>query len=1081
MPKWNPQQLRAIQTKDKNIMVSASAGSGKTTVLIARLMDLVLKDRVPIDAILAMTFTEAAASEMKKRLAASLQKAYENSTDAQEQAYITRQLTSIQTAHISTIHSFCLSILQEYYYMIGLDPQRITNIMDNGTMVLYQSKALEEALQKQYVKQDPLFIQLCTMFSARSENDDALRTLITNLAVLANSQADADAWLLALPKLYEAHSSIQELPQEVVANFFEYLEVEVSRYEEGILRLQELYRYRYDSEVKKATLVTQKAAALPSLWEPLKKQEYEAFRLAFQSIAHGILPPSPDKEDKEYTRLRKQSQELEDRLLGLLFSEQQFLQDLCALHPYIEKLVEIVMDYRYSYATIKQQQAVIDFDDMEHYALAILQCKNGQVAQRYREQFTEIMVDEFQDSNDVQNTLVQLICRENNVFRVGDIKQSIYGFRHAKPQLMRSIIEQQGSYDEVIYLSNNYRSKKMIVDFNNFLFKRLMNLDGFSCSYSDADDVATGVEEQEQNNVPICFHAIFHDEIKKTNDLILSKNDFKASYIANQIVEIKEKEHRKWKDFVVLVRGNARKENMKKIFDELHIPYFIDVKTGFYQSSAVQLMLSALKALADPNNDIALLAILLSPLFQCSAQQIAEIKLAKRQEALDASLASSQKVYESSYYAYLKKHPIPAFEAFESLRKQCYGASLIDTMNHLFQQNDYYALHTTIQEKTNLDLLYEKAVDFEQKQAMGIHAFLAQIEQIKDAQTAEAIPIGSEADVVRVMSIHQSKGLQFPVVFLWSTDAMTPIEFKDFCISDSELGIAMKRMELPQRYVRTTLPRIALEHKKDKEELEEEMRILYVATTRAQQQMHIVDCVLNLEQYEKPLTSAGVYERGGYTSWILQTFLQESCALFTMKEVHTWWQTLPMALQQKPIEPLQSYQEPVQTLQFATASQQKETKFIPRLQSHKGMNYGTMMHKMIEHLGNQVWNEETIIQTAQQLNAQLSTRDVERLQILYKDVIFHALLDENCYYELPFMVKEGKEILHGFMDFVAMKEDEITILDFKSDTVKDGNELVNLYHEQLLLYKKAMTILYPDSKINCYIYSLHLSKMIPIA
>ena len=239
MPNWNPQQLKAIQTKDKNIMVSASAGSGKTTVLIARLMDLVVKDRVPIDAILAMTFTEAAASEMKKRLAASLQKAYEETKDPEERAYITRQLTSIQTAHISTIHSFCLSILQEYYYMIGLDATRITNIMDNGTMVLYQGEALEEAFQNQYAKQDKVFIDLCAMFSSRSENDEALRKLITSLAVMASSQANSDDWLNALLIPYDNIKHIQDLPIAIQENFFSYLAVECSRYEEGIWDTEE--------------------------------------------------------------------------------------------------------------------------------------------------------------------------------------------------------------------------------------------------------------------------------------------------------------------------------------------------------------------------------------------------------------------------------------------------------------------------------------------------------------------------------------------------------------------------------------------------------------------------------------------------------------------------------------------------------------------------------------------------------------------------------------------------------------------------------------------------------------------------
>ena len=206
-------QLKAIETKEKNILVSASAGSGKTTVLIARLMDLVMKDHVSIDSILAMTFTEAAANEMKKRLAAELQNALKTATSEEEIAYITRQLTSIQTAHISTIHSFCLSIIQEYYYILGLDPQRIASIMDNGTMVLFQQKALQEAFEKQYQLQDPVFLQLCQMFSARPENDEALSNMVKNLATLASSKSDPEGWLHSLAQMYKDKQLIEDLPK----------------------------------------------------------------------------------------------------------------------------------------------------------------------------------------------------------------------------------------------------------------------------------------------------------------------------------------------------------------------------------------------------------------------------------------------------------------------------------------------------------------------------------------------------------------------------------------------------------------------------------------------------------------------------------------------------------------------------------------------------------------------------------------------------------------------------------------------------------------------------------------------------
>lgn len=1067
MPKWNPMQLKAIETKEKNILVSASAGSGKTTVLIARLMDLVMKDHVSIDSILAMTFTEAAANEMKKRLAAELQNALKTATTEEEIAYITRQLTSIQTAHISTIHSFCLSIIQEYYYILGLDPQRIASIMDNGTMVLFQQKALQEAFEKQYQLQDPVFLQLCQMFSARPENDEALSNMVKNLATLASSKSDPEGWLNSLAQMYKDKQLIEDLPKEIYDNFFEYLMVEITRYEEMLTRIDELYRLKYDDQVKKHAIVQQKINALYDIQKALEAKDYLAYRTAFLGIVHAVIPPSPDKEDKEYARLRKSILALEDTQLEILFTENEFMQDIRNLYPYIKKLVEICFDYRNAYANMKEKQKVIDFDDMEHFALDILQAKNGQVANAYREKFVEIMVDEFQDSNDVQNQLVMLICRENNVFRVGDIKQSIYGFRHAKPSLMKGLIDHRGIHDEVIYLSNNYRSKKMIVDFNNDLFKRLMNIEGFSCSYAKEDDVETGVPAQLEDNVPICFHAIFHNEIKETEGLIVSKNELKASYIANQILEIKERDQRKWKDFVVLVRGNARKDDMKKIFDELHIPYFIDIKYGFYQSNAVQVILSVLKCILHPHDDISFTAAMLSPLFQKSTMDLAEAKL--------------QKEKTQSYYSWFSEHPFDGFEQLQDLIYQKDHLRISELLNLLYNTKDYYRLHTTIQEKTNLDLLFEKAVQFEEKNASGLSSFLTQIEQIKDAQTAEAIPIGSEADVVRVMSIHQSKGLQFPVVFLWSTDKQTPIEFKDFCISDSELGLAMKAMDLPKRYVRTTIPRIAMEHKKDKEELEEEMRILYVATTRAQTEMHIVDCVLDLEAYHQPLTMSSVYNRNGYTSWILQTFLCNPSPLFTIKEIHRLWHSDVQEEKLETYHPFKTYQKPIKEIQMITASSQGHNDF-PKFQlsqEMQGSDYGTMMHTMIEHLGTAPWSKELIQQTADTLEISLQPWDINTLIQLGNDTDFLAMNQGNIYHEMPFMVKDEDSILHGYMDFVCFQDTTIYIVDFKTDAVEE-EELKQRYKEQLGMYHKALKILYPTHKIQPAIYSLHLHKMINI-
>ncbi len=1070
MPVWNEQQRKAIHTKKKNIVVSASAGSGKTTVLVARLIDLVLHDRVSIEQILAMTFTEAAANEMKKRLAAELHKILDTTQDKEEREYIAQQLTNIQTANISTIHSFCLSILQNHYYIIGLDADRIKNIMDPSTMTLYQQEAMQIALQKQFVRQDTIFQELSMMFSPRAESYDQLLQAIQSLASLASSKPNGNEWLQTIVESYRKIDSIMDYSPTILTYFFDYLATEIHIYVHLLHQLKKILTWKYEDDTKKLDSLMKKLNGIQNLWDALKEKDYMQFKTAFIAICHILPPASPNKEDTQYASVRKQILAIEDRMLEQLFDERTFLQDHQRIQPYIARIIDICKDYRLAYDKIKEQENVIDFDDMEHFALAILQANDCAVAKLYQEQFVEIMVDEFQDSNDVQNELIQLICRENNVFRVGDIKQSIYGFRHAKPQLMKGLIEHQGAFDEVIYLSNNYRSKKMIVDFNNILFKQLMNIDGFDSRYTKEDDVETGIPAQLEDNIPIVFHAIDYQRIKEDNHLIMSKNECKADYIASQIVHIKNTERRKWKDFVVLVRSNARKDDLKAIFDELHIPYFIDIKHGFYQSNAVQIILSFLKACLSPHNDLYFIAMITSPLVQVSFETIASAKLHMEPK--------------QSYYDYFKHHPFKGFEYIQQFMQLIHTLPLSEILNKLYNEQHFYQNHTTIQEKTNLDLLYEKAIQFEQKEAMGTAAFLTYIDRIKDAQTAEATPIGSEEDVVRVMSIHQSKGLQFPVVFLWSNTKQVAIECKEHFICESDLGIGMKYISLPHRFVRTSIQRLAIEHKKNKEELEEEMRILYVATTRAQQQMHIVDCIKSVEEYEEELSTASIYARGGYTSWVLQTFLQKESNLFKIHKVQTLWKKEVQKTLEPMVHILPSYAQKYEQFKISTASKNKQTKQQVSLtlnHNHSPFERGIAIHKLVEKLGSLPWKEDHIQDTAQQISYALKPWDLSALKHLANNPLYKIVQKyPTTYHELPYMVNDHNEILHGFMDFVAMNEQEIIIIDFKTDYVENEQILKDMYIEQMHTYKRAMQILYPDMKIKTFLYSLHFHKEIEI-
>lgn len=937
----------------------------------------------------------------------------------------------------------------------------VTHILDDAQANSYRKLALKKVFDHQYQAMDEAFLQLTMMFSPRAENDQELSKAIQALASLANAKSDPQGWLTDCLYDYRSYDSIQNLPPVIKSLFFHDLFLQTSRYQSLCQKLLDHYKRHYHEEVKKYESMEQKTNAVNQLFTDLDNEDYTAFRQHFIALCHIVPPTSPDKSDQSYDPMRKAIITLEDTLIERLYEEHTLLQDIKDLASPLRILVEMCKDYLEEFANIKKEQACIDFDDMEHFALQILKANDRQIAKQYQKLFDEIMVDEFQDSNDVQQELISLICRDNNVFRVGDIKQSIYGFRHAKPKLMRDMITFAGDQDEVLYLSHNYRSKKTIVDFNNALFKELMNLTEFSCSYAKEDDVKTGIPQQEEGNVAVQFHAIQPQALKEESDLILSNDEWKASYIASQIIAIRKNQQRNWKDFVVLVRSNAKKQDLRQAFDEYCIPYFIDVKTGFYQSAAVSTIVSHLYALMDPYDDLHFVAVMTSPMYQISMDALSEMKL-------DPDF--------DHYYSHMKRRKHPALTVFDAMRSTISTTSICDLLSTLFDVNHYYQEHINIQERTNLDLLFDHAVSFEQEQGCSVLAFVNALEAFMEADSGEAIPIGSEEDVVRVMSIHQSKGLQFPVVFLWSNSKQTPIEFHDLCIYDDELGIALKHMDR-ERYVRPTIFRMAMEHKKDMEELEEEMRILYVATTRAQQELHIVDTVSSMQDYASSLSGPIVFDRGGYTSWFLHSKLaHEKNDLFSIQEVvHLWPKEIQPLSDQRQAQ-ISVYQKPIPTLIEGTPSLKKSKSSIPKLSfsSRAAMNYGTMLHRWVEQLPDRFWQPKDYDQLDQTMGAheRYALEQLNRNKLFQKTRTFSQI-----YHELPFMVKQQDEILHGYMDYVAMDE-MIIIIDFKSDALSEEAKLLSLYQDQLIAYQDAMRQIYPNHPIEAYIYSFHLHKEI---
>ena len=1066
MPTWNEQQRRAVELRNQNILVSASAGSGKTTVLVGRLMDLVLKDGIRVDEILAMTFTEAAANEMKKRLSASLRSAQQESDDPATKAFLQEQLTLLQNAQISTIHSFCLSIVQAYYYVIGCSAQQVNHIADPASTERFHALAMETTLTKH---QGEALSALANVFSPRVEETSDLKKAIIQLAQLAASRPDPNAWLRSCLHPYQIQS-LDELPVLIKDAFYDYLSLKQTQILQALERLQTLLTQEYSDKESAIEQIVLKKERYQQATAYLKVRDYKSYRQAFIICSALGFPRTPNKDDPRFSSEKEEIQNSEDALASILYDEETLLSDMQNAQPLIATLIACTQTYQEEYQRLKQEAQVIDFDDMEHFALQILQANEQAVAKEYKQRFSIIMVDEFQDTNDIQDTIISLIARENNVFRVGDIKQSIYGFRHARPQIMQSYIDHPKGQDTIIYLSNNYRSSETLVEFNNAFYEQLMNLEYFSSAYSTDDHVSIGGPWQQKVKEPVQFQCLLIDELKAKSETFqqMSRHQIKASWIASSIKHMHETRNIPWKDFVVLVRSNHSKDDLRTAFDRLQLPYFIEIKHGFYQSTAVELVLSLLRFLRDPNDDLAFCAIALSPLFNLDENALAQAQIHKERQ--------------ESFYHYFLKQPFPNFSDLTSLVADR-SLPIHHLLNAIYDQNDYYSNATSLQEKTNLDLLYQQAVLFEREHSSDLHAFIDFIDSIQDAQSAEANPISPDEDVIRVMSIHQSKGLQFPIVFLWSTDSQDALDFRSPFLFDADMGIAVKQMDA-NRIQRMTSARIAIQHKKDKEQLEEEMRILYVATTRAQNEMYIVDCIQSLDRYRSGLSSAAVFSRCGYTGWLLHAFANQASPLFQPVLIHEPFDLTPLPFQKQQPYQRKCYAKPVASIDTMTASMQKQAKQFPAFtptDTQQGAKRGTLLHAIVSQL-NPPFQEEEILACFENAGQKMESYDLLQLLALGTNKDYLAWNQfPKVYHELPFSVVFEEHMLYGSIDFLAMNDEEIIIVDYKSDHLETTSEFKERYAAQLKTYADAMGTLYPAHSIETWIYSFHLQTMIFVA
>lgn len=1047
------EQQLAINSTGKNITVAASAGSGKTTVLVERMMKRVMEDKIPLDRFLAMTFTEAAANEMKSRLFDRLTKYMIEHPEYE--AYCKEQLVLLSKAQISTIHSFCLNVIQENYAYIGFDLQRVNTIITEEEEETYFRKAFNDTVKK--FETLPHFSELKQNFTSKVYDTSILYNELRSLSSLLK-EANCTAFYETNKAVYTA-KSINEFPETVKNTLFNFLKDYISYLEEVVEKLITIDEIQDKIAIKKNYLNEMKLAC--------DSQDYSIFLMQF----HGFVQiPFPTvKNDLIYDASRKELRKIEDYLLSILFDESTIIRDLNSQWPLIDLFLQMGNYYNEKMDYYKTEYCFMDFDDMELFAYQILS-KFPEVADIYKHRFIDILVDEYQDSSKHQDAILSYITRGDNIFRVGDVKQSIYRFRNATPDLLKGYIENPTSQDQVIFLQHNFRSNSQIISYVNNTFQDFMNLRTFQSNFAQEDVALVGSTTQQTENTCIEYHVIKKNEFKEGDIEDYDSTQLRAEYIATQIKNIHDTNNCKWNDFVVLVRSNERKIDLKRAFTKLGVPNFIDSKEGFYKSSAVTYITSFMQCVLAPYIDNYFVALAMSPFYRLNDNQLAEITLDMRKKQCN------------SYYEYAQNY---GNEILLSMIKDIfclrYMGSLREKLIYMYSVNHFYDSYTTHSDRTNLDSLLEKACAYEESHSDGIEGFCNFISSLKEFKSSEALSINSKEDVVRVMTVHQSKGLQFPYVFYWGKEKANSL-LEDNLLKHSELGIYLNYFNVGNRIIRTSLLREVISHITSKADLEEEIRVIYVALTRPSQKL-ILTTMLDTKQlnslYNQGITNYELFHSENYAKWLLHK-AKDMSNIVEIKEINSLDITESEAIHSQSSFELTKLPD-CDHISLKKKPSEHGTKLtIPS--SSKGMKLGTMVHRILEliNISKGYTIEELQVLAQNEFKSELiSTINYSKIINFLNHPMTKELSFKTIYKEYPILYNEDGQIVSGIIDLLIQDSDTIYIVDYKTDMLS-ANELSNLYSNQINQYSHIIAKVYPNKTIKSYIYSLHLNEYILI-
>ena len=917
---WTEDQWKAIMANNKNILVAAAAGSGKTAVLVERIIQKLLSKDAPVnvDELLVVTFTSASAAEMRHRIGETLEAALIREPDSK---HLRKQLGLLNKASISTIHSFCMEVIRKYYYLLDLDPG--FRIADETEAQLLRDEVIDELFEMEYGKKDnDAFFKLVDTFT-NDRSDAALQDIVRAIYDFARSNPVPEHYLKSIVSMYDVDldADLEDLPF-IQALLFD-IELQLSAAREMLEKALEITKLPGGPAPKAATfeedvlLVDTLLSAAKDSWSTLY-EAMQTYSFAKAKTVRGgeYLKELTDKANKLRDQAKKKIQDLKDELFSR--KPQSFLQDMKEMKPVIEALVNLTISFHERFLELKKEKGLVDYSDLEHYCLEILidqitdkgELQPSEAAFFYRNHFKEVYIDEYQDVNLVQETIVKLVSKDEepngNLFMVGDVKQAIYRFRLAEPHLFL------GKYNRFTYdgsqfglridLAKNFRSRKEVLSGTNFLFKQIMGVKVGEIEYDTAAELHLGASYPQEKPYPVELLLIDQKAEEKENSEDeaggaeeLDVDELEASQLEAKVMAAKIKElvangieiyHPKtksartimYRDIVILLRSMTWAPQIMEEFKQQGIPIYANLSTGYFEATEVTIMLSLLRVIDNPAQDIPLASVLRSPIVGLNEEEMAKIRIQhKRGSYWDAVSSYCRNRHKDEEE--LDSKLIPFHQNLNRWRSMARQGSLSELIWQLYRDTKFYdfvgGLPGGKQRQANLRAFYDRARQYEETSFRGLFRFLRFIERMMErgSDLGAARALGEQEDVVRIMTIHSSKGLEFPVVFI----AGLAREFnkKDIIkpyLLDKEFGFAAKYVNPEKRITYPSLPQLAFKRKKKMEMLAEEMRILYVALTRAKESLYLIASVKDAEKRMDQWWDAAA----GNEDWLLKDFERAS-------------------------------------------------------------------------------------------------------------------------------------------------------------------------------------------------------------